>query len=104
MRVFVTIFLLFAGALNAQDVTRWVSIINDKNFKMVEFYASNREQTSWGPNWFGNAFLQAYSEVDLNLDDGSGYCIWDLRAVFADGREVTRMGVNVCEEPTWRVY
>ncbi len=104
MKVLLTIVLFFAGAVNAQAQNRWVTIINDTNYTMMEFYASNRDQTNWGRNWFGNSVLPAYSDVDINLDDGSGYCIWDLKAVFSDGDEVTRMGLNVCEVGSWRVY
>ncbi len=108
MRALLALALVFAGATagttSAQSLNRWVTIINDTNFTMVEFYASNRDQTSWGRDWFGNSVLLAYSEVDINLDDGSGYCIWDLRVVFSDGDEVTRMGLNICEVGSWRIF
>ncbi len=104
MKILLAVALFFAGTLNAQALNRWVTIINDTNFTMVEFYASNRDQTSWGRDWFGSSILSSHSQVDFNLDDGSGYCIWDLKAVFSDGDEVTRMGMNVCETGSWRVY
>jgi len=108
MKALLALALVFAGVTagtsNAQSYNRWVNIINDTNYTMVEFYASNRDQTNWGRDWFGNSVLPSYSNVDINLDDGSGYCIWDLKAVFSDGDEVTRMGLNVCEVGSWRVY
>lgn len=104
MRILLAVALFFAGTANAQVLNRWVSIINDTNVTMTEFYASNRDQSNWGRDWFGNSVLQSFSQVDFNLDDGSGYCIWDLKAVFADGDEVTRMGLNVCETGSWRIY
>jgi hypothetical protein len=33
----------------------------------------------------------------LNFDNKYGYCEFDFRAIFEDGTEVTRGGVNVCE-------
>ncbi len=70
---------------------------------MMEFYASNRDQRNWGRDWFGSDVLPSGYEQSFNLDDGSGYCIWDLKAVFSDGDEVTRMGLNVCEVGRWTV-
>jgi len=47
--------------------------------------------------------LYSGQSVDFNIDDGSGYCLYDLKAVFVDGDEVTSMGFNVCELGTWRI-
>jgi len=105
MKYVLLIALLFAGAVSAQPLDRWITIINDTNVTMTDFYASNRDQSNWGRDWFGSgAMLFPSSQVDFNLDDGTGYCIWDLKAVFADGEELTNMGYNVCELGSWRIY
>ena len=92
---------LFTGAF-AQN--RVVQIINDTNVAMTHFYATNRDQSNWGRDWFGNSVLPSGNHVNLNIDDGTGYCIYDFRALFADGDEVTRFGFNVCELGSWRVH
>ena len=103
MRVLFTIFVLFVSTVAAQAQNRWVTIENNTGVTMREFYASNRDQQSWGRDWFGSDMLYSGQYVQYNLDDGSGYCIWDLKAVFVDGDEVTSMGFNVCELGTWRI-
>ncbi|MBL4806728.1 MAG: hypothetical protein JKY31_05480 [Rhodobacteraceae bacterium] len=105
MKILLAVALFFAGTVNVQALNRWVTIINDTGYTMVTFQASNRDQTSWGGDWFGpNIVLYSGEQIDINLDDGSGYCVWDLKATFSDGDEVTRMGLNVCEVGSWRVY
>ena len=41
--------------------------------------------------------------VDVNLDDGSGHCKFDLRAVMSDRREAVRRDFNVCSEDSWTI-
>jgi hypothetical protein len=33
----------------------------------------------------------------INIDDGTGYCVFDFRAVFEDGEVLEKFGNNVCE-------
>jgi len=103
MRILFTVFVLFVSTVAAQAQNRWVTVENQTGYTMMEFYASNRDQRSWGRDWFGPDVLPSGYERSFNLDDGSGYCIWDLKVVFSDGDEVTRMGLNVCEVGRWTV-
>jgi len=103
MRMLMSAALLALSAVSAQAENRWVTVRNYTNFVMMEFYASNRDQTSWGHDWFGMDVLGSGEEKAFNLDDGSGYCIWDLKVVFDDGDEVITNGFNVCEEPYWTI-
>jgi hypothetical protein len=50
----------------------------------------------------GDDILPAGGSIVLNFDDGSGYCRYRFRAVFADGVELERPSVNVCEVGTYR--
>lgn len=103
MRMLMSAALLALSAVSAHAENRWVTVRNNTNFVMMEFYASNRDQPSWGRDWFGMDVLMNGEEKAFNLDDGSGYCIWDLKAVFDDGDEVITNGFNVCEEPYWTI-
>ena len=103
MRILFTLLVLAASTVAAQAQNRWVTIENVTGVTMREFYASNRDQRTWGRDWFGSSMLYSGQTVDFNIDDGSGYCIYDLKAVFVDGDEVTSMGFNVCELGTWRI-
>jgi len=104
MRIIFALFVLAASTVAAQAQNRWVTVENVTGVTMREFYASNRDQRTWGNDWFGPSFmLSSGRSIDFNIDDGSGYCIYDLKAVFVDGDEVTSMGFNVCELGTWRI-
>lgn len=105
MRIFLLALAFTASLFSAAFAqNRVVQIINDTNVTMTHFYATNRDQSNWGGDWFGNSVLPGGNSVNLNIDDGTGYCVYDFRALFADGDEVTRYGFNVCELGSWRVY
>jgi len=38
----------------------------------------------------------------INIDDGSGYCQFDFKAVFDDGDELVRKKVDVCKISSYR--
>ncbi len=103
MRILFALCVLFISTATAQAQNRWVTIENATGVTMREFYASNRDQRTWGRDWFGADMLYSGQSVDFDIDDGSGYCVYDLKAVFVDGDEVTSMGFNVCELGTWRI-
>jgi hypothetical protein len=46
--------------------------------------------------------LPAGSRVRINIDDGSGACIYDFKARFSDGDELIRYRINVCEITEYR--
>ncbi len=83
---------------------RVVDIINDTDVTMTRFYASNTNQSSWGADRFGSSLLYSGDYITLNIIDGTGACMFDLKAEFADGDVVTRNDFNVCVESGWRVF
>lgn len=84
----------------AQD--RRVRIINDTRHTMVRFYASNSSRTSWEEDILGRRVLPAGQSVMINIDDGSGACLFDFKAVFDDGDVLTRSQINVCQISEYR--
>ena len=87
-----------AGAL-AYD--RHVVVVNDTSYDIHEFYASNVGAETWEEDILGENILYSGQQVRINIDDGSGYCKYDFKAVFEDGYEAIRNGVNVCEVDTY---
>lgn len=83
----------------AQD--RRVVIINNTGFTMVNFYASNSSRTSWEEDILGSDVLRSGQRVRINIDDGTGACLFDFKAVFSDGDELIRQGINVCQITTY---
>ena len=88
-------------ALPAAALNRVLTIVNDTRYVIVEFYGSNKGSTSWEEDILGYDVLGSYDSLNINFDDGTGYCIFDFKAVFDDGDEVVTKGVNVCEIPTF---
>jgi hypothetical protein len=86
----------------AQD--RRVTIINDTNYTIVEFYGSNTGESSWEEDILGQDVLPPGEDVVINFDDGSEYCMFDFRAVFEDGEELVEEGVDVCEISSFRYH
>ncbi len=90
-----------ALALPASALDRRVRIVNNTGYTMVEFYGSNKGTDSWEEDILGYDVLPSGRSVVIDFDDGTGYCIFDFKAVFEDGDEVTSFGKNVCELGTF---
>lgn len=95
--------LLAVAPAHAQS--RWVTIENSTSDTLTYFYSTHRDQSTWGYDHLGPSTVvpPGYS-IDINLNDGSGYCIFDFRAEFARGGVLERYGVNVCELSTYTYY
>ncbi len=89
-------------AVSAHASDRHVTIVNETGSTMVRFYASNAGKTSWEEDILGSRVLKPGQSVRINVDDGSGACLYDFRADFNDGDKLTRNGINVCEIGTYR--
>ena len=89
------LFALLAAPAAALD--RWVTIVNNTSFDIVEFYGSNTGAKTWEEDILGKDILRAGEKLRVNFDDASGYCMFDFRAVFSDGDVLIRERINVCE-------
>jgi hypothetical protein len=92
---------LAAAPANAQE-DRNVQIINETQHAIVRFYASNVSRDSWEEAILGQDVLPVGQSVNINFDDGSGACLYDFKAVFDDGEELVRSGIDVCSIGTYR--
>lgn len=80
---------------------RRVEVINKTSHDIVNFYASNVGTNSWEEDILGVSVLPPNSSAVINIDDGSGYCKFDFKAVFSDGGSAVKGGNNVCELETF---
>lgn len=104
---FRTLSLALAAACSvagspALAADRRVMIINDTGYSIVRFYASSQDSDSWEEDILGTDTLRAGQRVRINIDDGSGACIYDFKAVFSDGDVMMRRGINVCRISSYR--
>jgi hypothetical protein len=95
-------FAIAVGSAEALD--RHVTIVNETSVDIVEFYGSQVDAKDWQEDILGSKVLSAGSSVSINFDDGTGYCMFDFRAVFADGDVLVRNKINVCEVGTYRYH
>ena len=98
--VFATASLLTAANASAED--RRVRIINETRFTIVKFYASNVSENDWEEDILGRDVLSPGQSVTVNVDDGTGYCLYDFKAVFDDGDELVRKRIDVCKISSYR--
>ncbi len=87
-----------AATVQSRDgLNRRVRIHNQTGWTMTHFYASDARVDSWEEDMLGRGVLANGASVTMNIDDGSGACIYDFKARFSNGQELTRFGVNVCQ-------
>ena len=90
----------FAQSNDGND--RRVRIINDTGVVMTHFYASDSRASNWEEDILGSDVLPSGRSIVINIDDGSGACVYDFRARFADGDVLERFRINVCEISEYR--
>ena len=78
------------------DYNRNVLVVNNSPYTVTQFYGSNVGAGSWEEDILGADVLPPGSSVNINFDDGSGYCSFDFKAVFSDGTYTTEYGIDVC--------
>lgn len=88
---------LFAATGAAMALDRHVKIINNSAYDIREFYASNVGTKNWEEDILGRDILPSGYSVNVDIDDRTGYCEFDFRAIFEDGESVVTNDVNVCE-------
>ena len=84
-------------AQSRDGLNRRVRIHNQTGWTMTHFYASDSRVDSWQEDMLGSSVLSAGGSVLMNIDDGSGACLYDFKARFSNGQELTRFNVNVCQ-------
>jgi hypothetical protein len=85
---------------------RHVVIINHTSYDMVGFYASNVDANSWEENILINndiSPLQPGQRLNVNVDDGTGHCMYDFKAAFENGSTAVRRRLDVCRTNSWTV-
>ena len=83
-----------AAASDTQD--RHVMVMNMSSQTLRELYASPVTSDSWEEDLLGSRVLAAGESINANIDNGTGECSYDLKAVMADGREHIQRAVDVC--------
>jgi hypothetical protein len=88
-------------ALPAAALDRRVTIVNDTNYTIMQFYGSNKGTDSWEEDILGRDVLRPGQSVRIDFDDGTGYCKFDFKAIFDDDDVLVARGINVCKIGTY---
>jgi len=89
---------------DAARYDRWVEVVNGTGVTLTRLYASHVGHTEWGRDHLGHQVLEPGQSISVNLNDGSGYCMFDFRGEFADGEHVENYRVNVCAVSVFRFH
>ncbi len=96
--------IVAAPAAAAQDgKNRKVVIENASAQSIHNLYASPVTSKGWEEDLLGSGTIPAGTSQTANIDNGTSECVYDLKAVMADGKEHVRREVNVCASSRWVV-
>ena len=91
-------------AVSAAAQVRAMQIGNDTGFTIVALYATQMGSDDWGQDRLNGDPIEDYEIQTVDFDDGSGYCMYKLKAVFDDGEELISEDINVCDLPAYNYY
>lgn len=88
----------FAGISRSRDGrNRRIRIHNQTGWTISALHFSSTGSDAWSGDVLGADARPPGGHWSLDVDDGSGACLYDLRARFMNGQTLVRNGVNVCE-------
>lgn len=80
-------------------------IVNETNAVIQELYLSDSRRDSWDNDILGRDILRSGQSVQVEFGDmSSNACLYDIRAVFADGEVVEDYRINVCTNDYYRFF
>jgi ABC-type glycerol-3-phosphate transport system substrate-binding protein len=80
----------------SSNYDKHVLVVNDSSLTVTNFYGSNAGADTWQEDILGDGTLASGSSININFEDGSGYCTFDFKAVFSDGTSAVQTGIDVC--------
>jgi hypothetical protein len=82
---------------------RRMVVINETGRIINNLYATNTGTKYWGRDLLGQNIIRPGERYLVDFNDGTGYCLFDFRAVLDNGRPIEQYKVNVCHYSTWTV-
>ncbi|BCN24098.1 hypothetical protein [Vibrio alfacsensis] len=96
--------LLLVPQINARDRhDRTIIIENNTSFRLTYFWVANVGGDYSPRDLLGRSTIRPYSEREVDVEDYSGYCMYNVLAVFEDGEEIFDT-INACEDLYFSVY
>jgi hypothetical protein len=80
-------------------------VLNNTGIDITELYLSDSSLDSWNNDILDRDVLEGGDAIRVNFADmSSDRCLYDIRAVFADGQEVEDYRLNVCENDNYKFF
>ncbi|HEX8642741.1 MAG TPA: hypothetical protein VF702_02375 [Allosphingosinicella sp.] len=92
-----------AFAQTADGFDRRVMIENRSGHGILYVRGSPTSDPSFGEDRIPDRVIGNGQRVVVDFDSGTRECMYDLRVTLADGRNVDRMNVNVCQVSRWTI-
>jgi len=90
--------------MNASAADRRVRVVNKSSNSIVGLFASNVTKNRWTYNMMvGHRPVEPDDYIIADMDDGTGFCQYDVKAIMDDGREAVHYNMNVCRMEEWDV-
>lgn len=75
---------------------RKIDLVNHTHSKIIELYASAPSTKAWEENIIKGQTVDAGETMEVDLDDDTGNCKFDFKAVLEGGAEATLASFDVC--------
>ncbi len=98
----ITAMTLSAGSAFADG--REMRIVNQTGFEIVEFFRLHKGEAEWGEDLLLGTPIGGDDERLIDMEDGSGYCLYSFRVVFDDEEELVSEDVNICDLTMFTYY
>lgn len=82
--------------VDSGSVNRHVTVYNSSYATITHFYGSRVGASTWEEDILGSSVIPPGGVVDINFDDGTGACMFDFKAIFADGSTAVEQNIDVC--------
>ncbi len=99
--LFATLVASAALVMPAAAADHRVDIINKTGMSLKHFYASVTSTDSWEEDILGRDVLDDGETFEADINDGSGKCKYDFKAVFENGQSLVQKNIDVCTVTTY---
>jgi hypothetical protein len=96
MRILPVLAALTMLGTVAHAADRNVDIVNNTGLTMIHFYASNSGTNAWEEDILGHDKLADGDTQPVDINDGTGACKFDFKAVFEGGASSVKTNIDVC--------
>lgn len=88
------------GAGSADGRNREMTLRNRTGESIYYIYWSNVAANDWGDDRLGSDTLSKGDDWSVSVDDGSGACKFDFKAITEKEREIEKRNIDVCVDST----